>query len=527
MYLKATVHNNSVLKHAYTPRKISKKNQRKVIKVNIDRSEIRNKIIQRHKLKCKVLDVLTVRPFLRPGLCENVASQAEIHKASEETMNSWKRQIAAIDSLKYHDQNIGPNGLENLRDTNEHDTWHPLAGTSTSNLIKTLVEKKHILEQEIQDAAVILNTTPEDIETKMIEQLSKDVENERLLAITNESTLTLETLRERINVSKSDYIRAEKLAKEGNDKRTKSKLVQDKEKWSKHSQTGELVPLVEFSDSEPEDDKTENDSEMETPTTEPSNEEIERERQLANAVDSLQLRPQVASPGSAEAPIVNIKSEVLEEHNRIHADGYNPSVATGTISPTDPNYVNPIPSYLPTNIIPPSESSQNTLPNENTITYPIDPVAYAIKKEILENDQDPDLTTTSYYANSNEYDVDKAIREAEQKEAEVRMQAEERAGLIIQQITPQQIQRRSSRSTSGNSINSQTATSSTMSYPENALIDTDETMEVVDPTNPQIQSGEAGEEDESEQNSEPNSTSKTKSKKKNINTSKKRKTNNM
>merc|ERR1712242_66620 len=500
MYLKPTTHNNSILKYAYTPRKISKKNQRKVIKVNIDRSDIRNKINQRHKLKCKVLDVLTVRPFLRPGLCENVASQKEIHEASEDTMNSWKRQIAAIDSLKYHDQNIGPNGLENLRDTNEHDTWHPLAGTSTSNLIKTLVEKKHILEQEMQDAAVILNTTPEDIETKMSEQLSKDVENERLLAITNESTLTLDTLRERINVSKSNYIRAEKLAKEGNDKRTKSKLVQDKEKWSKHSQTGELVPLVEFSDSEPEDDKTEDDSEMETPTTEPSNEEIERERQLANAVDSLQLRPQVASPGSAEAPIVNIKSEVLEEHNRIHADGYNPSVATGTISPTDPNYVNPNPSYLPTNIIPPSESSQNTLPNENTITYPIDPVAYAIKKEILEND-DPDLTTTSYYANSNEYDVDKAIREAEQREAEVQMQAEERAGLII----PQQIPSRTNRSISGNSTNSQTATSSTMSYPENAPTDTDETMEVVDPSNPQIQAVEAVEEDESEQNSESNS----------------------
>merc|ERR1712242_217568 len=189
-------------------------------------------------------------------------------------------------------------------------------------------------------------------------------------------------------------------------------------------------------------------------------------------------------------PLVNIKSEVLEEHNRVHADGYNPSVATGTISPTDPNYVNPIPPYLPTNIIPPSESSQNTLPNENTITYPIDPVAYAIKKEILEN-EDPDLTTTSYYANSNEYDVDKAI-----KEAEVRMQAEERAGLIIQQITPQQIQRRSSRSTSGNSINSQTATSSNMSYPENALLDMDETMEVADPANQQIQAVEAVEEDE-------------------------------
>merc|ERR1711973_1013590 len=126
-----------------------------------------------------------------------------------------------------------------------------------------------------------------------------------------------------------------------------------------------------------------------------------------------------------------------------------------------------------------------------------------------------------------EYDVDKAIREAEQKESEVRMQAEERAGLIIQQNTPQSIQRRSSRSTSGNSINSQTATSSTMSYPENALIDTDETMEVVNPTNPQAQSGEASVEDESEQNSEPNSTSKAKAKKKNVNTSKKRKTNNM
>merc|ERR1712242_256981 len=100
------------------------------------------------------------------------------------------------------------------------------------------------------------------------------------------------------------------------------------------------------------------------------------------------------------------------------------------------------------------------------------------------------------------------------REAEVRMQAEERAGLIIQHSTPQQIQRRSSRSTSGNSINSQTATSSNMSYPENALPDMDETMDVADPANQQIQVGEAGEEDESEQNSEPNSTSKPKSKNK-------------
>ena len=226
------------------------------------------------------------------------------------------------------------------------------------------MEKRHELEQEIQDTAEILNTTPEDIEVKMFEQLSNDIENERLLAITTESTLTLDTLRERINVSKSEYIKAEKLAKEGNDKRTKSKLVQDKEKWSKHSQTGELVPLVEFSDSEPEDDKTEDDSEMETPITEASNEEIERERQLANAVDLLQLRPKVASPGSAEAPIVNIKREALEEHNRIHADGYNPSEATGTISPTDPNYINLNPSYLPTNIIPPPESTQNHPPHK-------------------------------------------------------------------------------------------------------------------------------------------------------------------
>ena len=59
-----------------------------------------------------------------------------------------------------------------------------------------------------------------------------------------------------------------------------------------------------------------------------------------------------------------------------------------------------------------------------------------------------------------------------------------------------------------------------MSYPENTPNDTDDTMEIADPSNPLIH---AGEEDEPEQNS----ASKSKSVKKKTDTRTKRKTNNM
>ena len=64
------------------------------------------------------------------------------------------------------------------------------------------------------DVAEILNITQEAVEEKTNEQLNEDIENERLLAITEESTQSIDTLREQINVSKSDYIKAERLSKE-------------------------------------------------------------------------------------------------------------------------------------------------------------------------------------------------------------------------------------------------------------------------------------------------------------------------
>ena len=57
-----------ILKRSYTPRRINIK-ARKTIKVNIERADIYKKINQRKNLKCRILEVLEITPFLKQEIC--------------------------------------------------------------------------------------------------------------------------------------------------------------------------------------------------------------------------------------------------------------------------------------------------------------------------------------------------------------------------------------------------------------------------------------------------------------------------
>ena len=192
----------------------------------------------------------------------NIDNHDRVLASKDIAIKSWEDQIKAIDDFKYQNQNIGPKSLDKLRESENQeqwlatagtttsylDQWHATAGTTTSNLIKRLVDKKYELDQDVMDAAEILTVPVATIETKMNEQLLDDIKREKLLEATNEPTHTIDTLRKSLNVSKSEYIKAQRLMREGDTKKTNTKVI-DKDNWKINKTTGQVIPFLEISES--------------------------------------------------------------------------------------------------------------------------------------------------------------------------------------------------------------------------------------------------------------------------------------